>query len=344
MTQSKNTNRRIVLNSRPVGAPTTDNFRLEEMPIPVASRGQLLLRTIFLSLDPYMRGRMSDAPSYAPPVAIGDVMVGGTVSRVEVSHHPGFNSGDLVLGYCGWQDYALSDGSGLTTLSAESSHPSYALGVLGMPGFTAYMGLLDIGRPKAGETVVVAAATGAVGSAVGQIAKLKGCRVVGIAGGADKCRYAVEEFGFDACIDHRGAELAQQLAAACPKGIDVYFESVGGAVFDAVMPLLNASARVPVCGLIAHYNATSLPEGPDRLPLLMGTLLTRRIKMQGFIIFDDYGPRFGEFFKNMVIWYKEGKIKSREDMADGLENAPQAFIGLLEGKNFGKLIVRVAED
>jgi NADPH-dependent curcumin reductase CurA len=224
------------------------------------------------------------------------------------------------------------------------AHPSYALGVLGMPGFTAYMGLLDIGAPKAGETVVVAAATGAVGSVVGQIAKLKGCRVVGIAGGADKCRSAVQELGFDACVDHRSPNLAALLTAACPKGIDVYFENVGGKVFEAVLPLLNSAARVPVCGLIAHYNETALPEGPDRSPVLMRTLLTKRIRMQGFIIFDDYGHRYPEFAKDMSQWVGDGKIKVHEDFVDGLENAPLAFIGLLEGKNFGKLIVRVAQD
>jgi NADPH-dependent curcumin reductase CurA len=212
-----------------------------------------------------------------------------------------------------------------------------------MPGFTAYMGLLDIGQPKAGETVVVAAASGAVGSAVGQIARIKGCRAVGIAGGADKCRYVVEELGFDACIDHHGADLPARLAAACPKGIDVYFESVGGPVFDAVMPLLNAKARIPVCGMIAAYNDTALPAGPDRLGLLMGLILRKRIRMQGFIIFDDYGPRFGEFFAQMSAWVKEGRIKHREDIVDGLEKAPEAFIGLLKGKNFGKLLVKVAD-
>lgn len=326
MTQSKNANCRIVLNRRPVGAPNTNNFRLEETPIPAASSGKVLLRTIYLSLDPYMRGRMSDEPSYEPPVALGSVMVGGTVSRVEVSHHPDYTAGDLVLGYCGWQDYALSDGSGLTILAADLPHPSYALGVLGMPGFTAYMGLLDIGQPKEGDTVVVAAATGAVGSVVGQIAKIKGCRVIGIAGSAEKCRYAIKELRFDACIDHHGADLPRRLAAACPRGIDVYFENVGGAVFDAVLPILNVGGRVPVCGLIAQYNADGLPKGPDRLPLLMRTHLTRRIKMQGFIIFQDYGHRFGEFFANMNTWFKEGRIKYREDVVDGLENAPQAFL------------------
>jgi NADPH-dependent curcumin reductase CurA len=344
MAQGQIANRRIVLNSRPVGAPVAENFRLEQLGVPALSAGQVLLRTVYLSLDPYMRGRMSDAPSYAPPVAVGDVMVGGTVSRVDASRHTDYQAGDMVLGYGGWQDYALSDGTGLTKVDAQMTQPSLALGVLGMPGFTAYMGLLDIGQPKAGETVVVAAASGAVGSVVGQIAKLKDCRAIGIAGGAEKCRFVVEELGFDACIDHRSGDMPRQLAAACANGIDVYFESVGGAVFDAVLPILNVKARVPVCGLIAHYNDTSLPPGPDRMGLLVGTLLKKRIKMQGFIIFDDYGPRFGEFIDQMSAWVEEGRIRFREDIVDGLENAPQAFIGLLEGKNFGKLIIRVAND
>ena len=337
-------NHRIVLNSRPVGAPTLDNFRLEEAPIAAPATGEVLLRTLFLSLDPYMRGRMSDGPSYAAPVALGEVMVGSTISRVEASQHPDFKAGDLVLGQSGWQSLALSNGKALSKLDTAMTQPSLALGVLGMPGFTAYMGLLDIGQPQAGETVVVAAASGAVGSVVGQIAKLKGCRVVGIAGGAEKCRYVVSELGFDACIDHRSPDLKQQLAAACPKGIDVYFENVGGAVFDAVLPLLNTRARIPVCGLIANYNDTALPPGPDRLGLLTRTLLIKRIKMQGFIIFDDYAHHYGEFFGEMSQWLKDGKIKFREDVVDGLENAPQAFIGLLEGKNFGKLVVRLSND
>lgn len=335
------TNRRIILAQRPKGAPTLDNFRLEEVPAPEPGAGEVLLRTLYLSLDPYMRGRMSDAPSYAPPMAVGDVMVGGTVSRVEASRHPDYQEGDLVVAYSGWQDYAVSDGSGLTRLDPAMPHLSYALGVLGMPGFTAYMGLLDIGAPQAGETLVVAAATGAVGSVVGQIGKLKGCRVVGVAGGEQKCRYAVEELGFDACIDHRAPDFPAQLAAACPAGIDVYFENVGGAVLEAVIPLLNAKARVPVCGLIAHYNAESLPDGPDHLPLLMSAILRKRLKVQGFIIFNDYGHRFGEFIAEMGPWVEQGKIKYREDVVEGLENAPQAFIGLLEGRNFGKLIVSV---
>ena len=344
MSQSTTLNRRIVLNARPRGAPMAADFRIKSDPVPKPETGQVLLRTLYLSLDPYMRGRMSDGPSYAVPVAIGDVMVGGTVSRVEASRHGDFKVGDLVLGYTGWQDYALSDGKGLTALYPRDPHPSRALGVLGMPGFTAYMGLLDIGRPLAGETVVVAAASGAVGSVVGQIAKIQGCTVVGIAGGEDKCRYVIDELGFDFCVDHRAGDLPDRLAAACPKGIDVYFENVGGAVFDAVLPLLNAKARIPVCGLIAAYNATELPPGPDRLGLLVGTLLRKRIKMQGFIVFDDYGPRWSEFAGAMGEWVQADKVKVREDIVFGLENAPEAFIGLLEGKNFGKLVVQVAHE
>jgi NADPH-dependent curcumin reductase CurA len=333
-------NRRIVLASRPTGEPTAANFRLESTSIPVPAAGQVLLRALYLSLDPYMRGRMSDAKSYAEPVAIDGVMVGATVCRVETSQHPDFAEGELVLAYTGWQDYALSDGSGLNKLGSLAQ-PSLALGVLGMPGFTAYMGLLDIGQPKAGETVVVAAASGAVGAVVGQIAKSLGCRVVGVAGGAEKCRYVTEELGFDACLDHRAPDLPAQLAAACPQGIDVYFESVGGAVFDAVLPLLNTGARVPLCGLISQYNASGLPQDQDRLAYLMGQILVRRIKMQGFIIFDDYGPRYPEFFKVMSGWLAEGKIKFREDRVSGLESAPEAFIGLLKGRNFGKLVVEL---
>ncbi len=342
--QTSISNRRIVLNARPRGAPTAEDFRLENGPVPHPAAGQVLLRTLFLSLDPYMRGRMSDGPSYAAPVAIDDVMVGATVSRVEVSNHGDFKVGTLVLAGSGWQDYALSDGQGLRPLYPEDPHPSRALGVLGMPGFTAFMGLTDIGKPVARETVVVAAASGPVGSVVGQVAKLKGCYVVGIAGGADKCRYVVDELGFDFCVDHHAADLPGRLAAACPKGIDVYFENVGGVVFDAVLPLLNTQARVPVCGLVSAYNATALPAGPDRLGLLMGTLLRKRIKMQGFIVFDDYGPRWSEFAGVMGHWVQQGSVKVREDIVFGLENAPEAFIGLLQGKNFGKLVVQLAHD
>lgn len=334
-------NRRIVLASRPHGAPTTENFRLEEVAKPVPKDGEMLLRAVYLSLDPYMRGRMSDAESYAAPVAINDVMVAGTVSQVEVSNHPDYEVGEWVLAYTGWQDYAISTGEMVIKLGKNPQNPSYALGVAGMPGFTAYMGMLDIGQPKPGETIVVASATGPVGSTVGQIAKLKGCRVVGIAGGEEKCRYAKEELGFDECIDHKADDFAQQLKNACDNGIDVYFENVGGKVFDAVLPLLNTNARIPVCGLISQYNATELPQGTDHLPLLMVNILTKRIKVQGFIIFDDYGHRYDEFAQDMNQWLAEGKIQYREQLVQGLENAPDAFIGLLEGKNFGKVVVQV---
>ena len=291
-----------------------------------------------------LASRPHGAPSYSPPVAIGAVMVGGTVSRVEASDHADFTPGEWVLSSGGWQDFELSDGNGLVKLGEHPQHPSWALGILGMPGFTAYMGLLDIGQPKAGETLVVAAATGPVGGTVGQIAKLKGCRTVGIAGGSEKCRYAVETLGFDVCLDHRAPDFAEQLAQACPQGIDVYYENVGGKVFDAVLPLLNTSARVPVCGLVSGYNATGLPEGPDRLPLLMATLLKKRIRMQGFIIGQDYGNRIAEFQEEMGRWVREGKIKYREQLVDGLERAPNALIGLLKGENFGKVVVRVSPD
>lgn len=332
-------NRKIVLASRPDGTPTNDDFRMEIAPIPTPKEGELLLRSVYLSLDPYMRGRMSDKASYAEPVALGEVLVGGTVCQVEHSNHPDFIAGEWVLAQIGWQDFAISNGEGLLKLGTNPGHPSYALGVMGMPGFTAYMGLLDIGQPKPGDTLVVAAATGAVGSIVGQIGKLKGCRVVGIAGGSEKCAYAKEELGFDECIDHKDADFAKQLASACPDGIDIYFENVGGKVFDAVFPLLNTGARVPVCGLISQYNATSLPDGPDRTSSLMATLLIKRIKMQGFIIFDDYGHRYSEFAEDMQKWLSEGKIQYKEHIVEGLENAPSAFIGLLKGDNFGKLII-----
>lgn len=334
------TNRQIVLASRPVGAPTAENFALKQSDIPTPAQGEMLLRSVYLSLDPYMRGRMSDAKSYAEPVGIDEVMVGGTVCQVEVSNHAEFEVGEWVLAYTGWQDYAISNGEGLIKLGKQPSHPSYALGVMGMPGFTAYMGLLDIGQPKEGDTLVVAAATGAVGSTVGQIGKLKGCRVIGIAGGEEKCQFAKETLGFDECIDHKATDFAEQLAKVCHNGIDIYFENVGGKVFDAVMPLLNTGARIPLCGLISQYNATSLPEGPDRMSMLMAQLLIKRIKMQGFIIFDDYGHRYGEFAADMSQWLAQGKIHYREHLVQGLENAPDAFIGLLEGKNFGKMVVQ----
>lgn len=342
MAQNTLVNRRLVLAERPQGEPTQKTLQLDEVAIPSAGDQQMLLRTEYLSLDPYMRGRMSDAPSYAEPVQLGEVMIGATVAQVVSSNLKNFAVGDWVLSFNGWQDYALSDGNGVTNLGSKPAHPSWALGILGMPGFTAWAGLTQIGKPKAGETLVVAAATGPVGATVGQIGKLLGCRVVGVAGGEEKCRYAVEELGFDACLDHKTADFAEQLAQATPAGIDIYYENVGGKVLDAVLPLLNANARVPVCGLVSQYNATQLPEGPDRMNWLMGLILRKKITMQGFIIFDDFGHLYPEFAKEMTQWIEKGEIKYREEIISGLEKAPEAFIGLLKGENFGKRVIHVA--
>jgi NADPH-dependent curcumin reductase len=334
--------KRVILVSRPVGEPKASDFRVEEYALPVPGEGQVLLRTIWLSLDPYMRGRMSDGPSYATPVPIGGVMEGGTVSEVTASNHPGFAKGDIVLSRAGWQSHALSDGAGLRKVDPKLGPVSSALGVLGMPGMTAYTGLLDIGKPQASETVVVAAASGAVGSAVGQIAKIKGARAVGIAGGKDKCDYVKKELGFDDCLDHRDPNLAAKLKEACPKGIDVYFENVGGAVFEAVFPLLNAFARVPVCGLIAHYNDTEAA-APKWASAMMRAVLTKRLTIRGFIV-SDFAARQPDFLRDMSQWVREGKVKHREFVTEGLDNAPDAFIGLLKGANFGKQLVWVGPD
>ncbi len=335
-------NRRIVLARRPHGAPVDDDFRLEAGPLPEPGAGKVLLRTIWLSLDPYMRGRMSDVPSYVPPVQLGEVMVGGTVSQVVAADAPGLAPGDLVEGRTGWQDYAVADPKGLRKLDPAGPPASTALGVLGMPGMTAWCGLGNIGQPKPGETVVVAAASGPVGSMVGQIAKLRGARAVGVAGGAAKCDH-VRSLGFADCIDHRAPDMAAQLAAACPKGIDVYFENVGGAVFEAVLPLLNPFARVPVCGLIANYNLTEPVPGPDRSVALMRAVLTKRLLIRGFIVFD-FAAQQDAFLQEAGPWLAQGKIKHREDVTEGLENAPRAFMGLLRGANFGKTLVRVGPD
>ena len=341
MPQTATLNRRIVLAARPVGEPNPATLRLETGPVPVAAAGQMLLRTQYLSLDPYMRGRMSDAPSYAPPVELGAVMVGGTVAQVVESHLQGYAVGDWVLSYCGWQDYALSDGAGVTNLGPAPANPSWALGVLGMPGMTAWAGLTQIGQPKAGETLCVAAATGPVGATVGQIGKILGCKVVGVAGGPEKCAYAVETLGFDLCLDHKAPDFAAQLRSACPKGIDIYFENVGGAVFDAVMPLLNPSARIPVCGLVAAYNATEVPAGPDRLGAWMGQILRKRMTVRGFIVSQDFGHLYAQFASAMTGWIASGQMHYREAMIDGLETAPAAFTAMLRGENFGKTVIRV---
>ena len=342
MPQSETQNRQFVLAERPKGEPTDNTLRLETTEVPTPGKGQMLLRNEYLSLDPYMRGRMSSAPSYAPPVEIGEVMVGGTVAQVVSSDVQGYEAGDWVVAFGGWQDYTLSDGTGVINMGKSPQNPSWALGVLGMPGLTAWAGLTQIGQPKEGETLVVAGASGPVGATVGQIGKILGLRVVGIAGGSEKCQHVVDTLGFDACIDYKADSFADDLAKAVPDGIDIYFENVGGAVFDAVMPLLNPSARIPLCGLISQYNATALPEGPDRMNYLMGQLLRKRITMRGFIVFDDFGHLYPEFAKQMTGWVQEGKVKYREEMIEGLEQAPAAFVGLLRGEAFGKRVIHLA--
>ncbi|HZT76956.1 MAG TPA: NADP-dependent oxidoreductase [Vicinamibacterales bacterium] len=331
-------NRQIRLKSRPVGAPAPADFDIADAPLPPVGAGGVLRRTIYLSLDPYMRGRMSDAKSYAPPVAIGDVMVGHTVSQVIDSHNAAFAPGDFVAGYDGWQQFAASDGRELRKLDPALGPISTAIGVLGMPGLTAWIGLMDIGKPRAGETVVVSAASGAVGSVVGQLAKAHGCRAVGVAGSDEKCRYVTDALGFDACVNYRTGDLVGSLRTACRDGIDVYFENVGGAVFAAVLQLINRGARIPLCGLISDYNAT-MPEGaPNLRPILVNRAL-----MQGFIV-SDYADRFGAALQELAPLVRAGRIKYREDIVEGIDAAPGAFIGLLEGRNFGKALVRVAPD
>src|SRR2546421_2034719 len=331
-------NRQVLLRRRPTGEPKVSDFELVEAPVPPPGDGEFLCRTIYLSLDPYMRGRMNDAKSYAQPVELGTPMVGGAVSEVIASNNAAFPTGSFVVGPTGWQAYALSRGAGVRKLDPKAAPLSTALGVLGMPGMTAYVGLLDIGQPKPGETVVVSAASGAVGAVVGQLAKLQGCRAVGVAGSKDKCEYVVNELGFDACVNYKTDALVPALSAACPKGIDVYFENVGGEITEAVMQLLNPFSRIPLCGLISMYNATSPAPGPS-----WRYLLTNRVLVKGFIV-SDHLDRMPAFLADCTTWVREGKLKIREDIVEGLENAPTAFIGLLQGKNFGKMLVRVGED
>ena len=340
---SQQINRQIVLASRPNGKPQANNFTIADAPIPAPEDGQVLSKTIYLSLDPYMRGRMNAGKSYADPVEIDEVMSGGTVGQVIESKHSSFSAGDFVFGYGGWQEFWLQDGKKLKKVDPQLAPISTATGVLGMPGVTAYTGLLNIGQPKKGETVVVAAASGAVGSVVGQIARIKGARVVGIAGTPEKCEFVKEELGFDACVNHSLQDFAENLKSACPNGIDVYFENVGGKVFEKVLPLLNNFSRIPVCGIISSYNATQLPAGPNLTPLLMRNILVKRLTFRGFIVWD-FDSQEEEALTQLSNWIKEGKIRYREDIVDGLENAPEAFMGLLEGKNFGKLVVRVSDE
>ena len=328
------TNLQVLFARRPTGAPQESDFRLVETAVPEIGDGQFLVRSHYLSLDPYMRGRMNDAKSYAKPAQLGEVMVGGAVGEVAASRHPKFKPGDKVVGAFGWQLYAASDGAGVRVVDPRIPLPAY-LGVLGMPGVTAHIGLLDFGEPKAGETVVVSAASGAVGAVVGQIAKIRGCRAVGIAGGPDKCRYVVEELGLDACVDYKAGRLWEDLSQATPKGIDVYFDNVGGEILDTVLRGLNPFARIPLCGLISQYNATE--------PYAMknaGALLVNRVKLQGFIV-SDHLPRWPAALADLAQWLSEGKIKYRETVAEGLRSAPSAFIGMLAGKNFGKQLVKL---
>ena len=330
-----NKNVQVTLANRPTGWVQESDFKIVETDIPKLAAGQVLVKNLYLSLDPYMRGRMNAGPSYAANVAIGDVMVGRTVGEVVESSNSNFTAGDTVAAYLGWQQYALSGGADLQKVDAKAVPLTAYLGAVGMPGLTAWWGLLDIGAPKAGETVVVSAAAGAVGSIVGQIAKLKGCRAVGIAGGKAKCDLVVSEFGFDACVDYKGGNLAKDLRAAAPKGIDIYFENVGGIVLETVVMQLNPFARIPFCGLISQYNEPR-PHGLDNFVML----LMNRVKLQGFII-SDYAPRSAPAIAELAGWVREGKIKYRETIANGLEDAPRAFIGMLKGENIGKQLVKL---
>jgi len=329
------TNKRIVLASRPQGAVQPENFRIEEAPTSRPGEGEVLVRNEWLSLDPYMRGRMSDAKSYVKGVDIGEVMVGQTVGEVVESAHPGFKPGDKVLTSTGWQQYGVARGKELRMIDASRVPASYYLGILGMPGLTAWFGLFELAKPKAGETVVVSAATGAVGSVVGQLAKAKGCRAVGIAGGPEKCDYAVRELGYDACVDYKAGQLHDDLKAACPKGIDVNFENVGGGVLDTVLRQMNLFGRVTVCGLIAEYNATET-YGYKALR----SILVNRLRVQGMIVFD-WAERYGEALADLGARVATRQLKYRESIVEGLDNAPQGLIDLLAGKNFGKQLVRL---
>ncbi len=332
-----NRNRQVLLKRRPTGAPTPADFEIADAPLPDLADGAVLVRGIYLSLDPYMRGRISGARSYAKPVEIGAVLEGRVVGEVARSRDPAFREGDFVLGGYGWQLYSAVPGNGLLKLDPAEAPLSAALGVLGMPGLTAYVGLSEIGRPQRGETVVVSAASGAVGAVVGQLARREGARVVGIAGGAEKCRYVEAELGFDACLDHRTADLGAALDRACPKGIDVYWENVGGAVQQVVFPRFNDFGRMVMCGMVAEYNDIEPRPGPNLI-----SAVRKRLRIQGFIV-SDQRQRFAEYRAMAAPLLKSGELKYREDVVDGLDRAPEAFIGLLQGRNFGKLVVRLGD-
>jgi NADPH-dependent curcumin reductase CurA len=331
-------NRQVLLKRRPEGMPAPGDFEIVDAPLPEPGTGEVLLRGIYLSLDPYMRGRISGQRSYAKPVEIGAVIEGRVVGEVVRSNHPGFREGDFAMGGYGWQLYSAVLGNSLLKLDPNEAPISTALGILGMPGMTAYIGLANIGQPKEGETVVVSAASGAVGAVAGQLAKRQGARVVGIAGGADKCRYVKDELGFDAALDHRSPDLGAALDEACPKGIDVYFENVGGAVQQAVFPRLNDFGRMVMCGMISEYNDQTPRPGPN-----LGAVVRKRLKIQGFIV-SDQRHRQAEFRAMAAPLVKSGQLKYREDIVEGLDRAPEAFIGLLQGRNFGKLLVRLSDD
>ena len=334
-------NQRFVLASRPTGEPTPDNFRLEEVALPPLADGDVLVRHHYLSLDPYMRGRMNEGKSYAQPQAIGAVMVGGTVGEVVESRNAAFKAGDHVVGAGGWQQYAVVPGAhaaGLRKVDTSRVPLSAYLGAVGMPGVTAWVGLTSIIEPKAGETVVVSAASGAVGSVVGQLAKARGCRAVGLAGGKEKCDYVERELGFDACIDYKplrgAAEIGAALKEACPKGIDGHFENVGGAILDAVLANANAFSRVAMCGMIAGYNGEPIPLAAPQL------ILVNRMKVQGFIV-SEHLPLWPQALAELGQRVAGGSLKYRETIAHGLQSAPEAFIGLLKGRNFGKQLVKL---
>jgi len=341
---------RVVLAARPEGTPKQSDFRIEQGDIPDMPEGGILVRVLWQSLDPYMRGRMDESKSYAASVAIGGTMEAGCVAEVMASDHPKFSPGDIVEGRFGWCTHAASDGQGVRKVDPTLAPIQTAVGVLGMPGITAYVGLNDHGRPKAGETLVVGAATGAVGSLVGQLGKIYGLRVVGVAGGPEKCAYAVDELGFDACLDHHAAEdgkaLGEQMAKHCPDGVDIYFENVAGKTLDAVIGLMNVGGRIPVCGMISQYNLPGMGmgggTGGDRLPRLWRTVLVQRLSVRGFIIFDHY-DRFPDFLEEVSGYVRDGRVKYREHITEGSENAPAAFIEMLGGGNFGKTLIKVAE-
>jgi NADPH-dependent curcumin reductase CurA len=330
-------NRQFVLASRPAGLPEESNFKLIETPIPELKDGEFLARAMYISVDPYMRGRISQAKSYAAGVEIGGVMVAGGVARVVESKNANFAAGDIVDVYMGWQEYVISNGRGIRKLDPSVAPVSTALGVLGMTGVTAYFGLLDVCNPKPGETVVVSGAAGAVGSLVGQIAKIKGCRTVGIAGGDDKVDWILKDCGYDAAFNYKTTDnYGAKLKELCPNGIDVYFDNVGGAITDAVFMQINTFARLSICGQISQYNNAK----PEMGPRLLGMLIVARAKAQGFLV-TDYLPRIGEAMAAMSGWLQEGKLKYREDIVEGFENLPKAFIGLFHGENIGKRIVKV---